>query len=100
MPLGRVLPVLGGVVCHHLSYKAGREKTQIVCISPDVSRSATYRFAMVLLSLIHGLEGIESGGKGVLLKEAALTFINATTGLVPFYIFLFFSSCYNLQLKA
>lgn len=63
MPLGRVLPILNGGGCHHLlSYKASsRGKKQILCISPDVSRNATYRLAVVLLSLTHVLEGIESG---------------------------------------
>lgn len=62
MPLGRVLPIVSGERCHHLlSYKASREKKQILCVSPDVSRNATYRLAVMLLSLTHVLEGIESG---------------------------------------
>lgn len=62
MPLGRVLPLLSGGGCHHLlSCKASRQNHQILCISPNISGNATYRLAVMLLSLTHVLEGIESG---------------------------------------
>jgi len=36
-------------------------KKQILCVSPNISGNATYRLAVMLLSLTHVLEGIESG---------------------------------------
>lgn len=71
MPLGSLLPILSGGSCHCLlSYKASREKqnktNQIICVLPEVSRNATYRLAVMLLSLTRVLEGTESGGKVVL----------------------------------
>lgn len=64
MPLGSLLRILSAGSCHCLlSYKASREKKtkQIICVLPEVSRNVTYRLAVMLLSLTHVLEGIESG---------------------------------------
>lgn len=37
------------------------EKKQILCVSPNVSKNATYSLPVMLLSPTHVLKGIESG---------------------------------------